>query len=217
MTENNLDLWNAIGTTDSRYTKWVKAGRRGFTAIDAYYRIRMATEQFGPAGTGWGWDVKGVQIIGEMVIVTIHIWFGDGRGFGAVGQADTMTRPREGQPYPDRDSVKKALTDAVTKGLSYIGMCNDIFLGDFADNKYVDPDVAPPPVTPPPTDPNRLGDMIPADEVGAVCLYLVSIGWLEPTQGIENLSAENKAKIILWFDEFMVKVRERKQGIGGIA
>ena len=32
---------------------------------------------------------------------------------------------------------KKALTDAITKGLSYLGFNADVFLGMFDDNKYV--------------------------------------------------------------------------------
>lgn len=36
----------------------------------------------------------------------------------------------------DHDAPKKALTDAITKGLSYLGFCADVFLGEFDGNKY---------------------------------------------------------------------------------
>ncbi len=37
----------------------------------------------------------------------------------------------------DDDAGKKAMTDALTKGLSHLGLSADVFLGLFEDNKYV--------------------------------------------------------------------------------
>ena len=39
---------------------------------------------------------------------------------------------------PDEDAVKKAVTDGLTKCLSYLGFNADVFLGKFDDNKYVE-------------------------------------------------------------------------------
>ena len=38
---------------------------------------------------------------------------------------------------PDEDAAKKAVTDGLTKCVSYIGFNADVFLGRFDDNKYV--------------------------------------------------------------------------------
>ncbi len=213
MSEENLKLWNAVGKTNPADTKHINQ-RGGFTAIDAYSQIKAATAQFGPAGSGWGWAINSVQTIGESVVVVINMWTKDGisPGFGVCGQADTMTRPRSGTPYPDTDAVKKALTDAITKGLSYLGFNNDVFTGRFDDSKYVAERLAentPPPAEPPPppTDPERLVDMIPTGAEGAVSAYLGHLGWLEPGMGINNLPTERKALIISGFDRFMAKVR----------
>jgi hypothetical protein len=37
----------------------------------------------------------------------------------------------------DGDAGKKALTDGITKALSYLGFNSDVFMGKFDDNKYV--------------------------------------------------------------------------------
>ena len=49
----NLKLWEAVEKTDPEFTRKVNA-RGGFTAIGAQYQRKMATEQFGPYGRGWG-------------------------------------------------------------------------------------------------------------------------------------------------------------------
>jgi hypothetical protein len=56
--------------------------------------------------------------------------------FSVFGQA-SLLKTVKGVEKTDEDSVKKALTDAITKGLSYLGFNADVFLGKFDDNKYV--------------------------------------------------------------------------------
>ena len=50
---NQMEIWNSNCTTNPAFTKYVKQ-RGGFTAIDAYYQIRQATELWGPYGASWG-------------------------------------------------------------------------------------------------------------------------------------------------------------------
>ena len=54
----NLELWDAVFTTNPAYTKQTNDGRHSFTAIDAYYRIQTATEKWGPYGTTWKLEYK---------------------------------------------------------------------------------------------------------------------------------------------------------------
>jgi hypothetical protein len=128
MGSENLELWDKYGVTDPDHTKEVKYGPRQFTAIDAYYKIRLATEEWGPVGTGWGWEV-GYEERGQFIDCHLSLWYGDDKKWiRTVGSAK----------IDDIDGPKKALTDAITKGLSYLGFCNDVFLGRFDDNKYVE-------------------------------------------------------------------------------
>ena len=149
-------LWNHVAKTYPSSTKRVQQGGREFTAIDAYAQIKRATEVFGPVGSGWGWVVTDMKHFGEsphdIVSVTVEIWYHtpslDSRespfssercSFSSVGCAQVNMQPR-GKDYvrTDSDAPKKAVTDAVTKGLSFLGFNADVFFGAFDNNKYVE-------------------------------------------------------------------------------
>lgn len=128
-----LELWRQVRETDARYTRHV-AQRGGFTAISAYWQIQRATELWGPVGVGWGWDVEWADGPG-VVIARIALWHGArDQVVHAVGCSAW------GGQRVDTDAPKKALTDGVTKALSYLGFSADIFVDGkvMHDNKYVD-------------------------------------------------------------------------------
>ena len=133
----NLDLWDAVSKTDPANTKRMEYGAK-LTAIDAYSQIMAATSQFGSVGTGWGWDIINFQYPpNDTIIVQLRMWHGDRKNtFDVCGQAQTHTKGQD--PKPDADCAKKAVTDAITKGLSYLGFNADVFMGKFDDNKYVE-------------------------------------------------------------------------------
>ena len=127
----NLKLWNAVSKTDPKHTKKVEFGRK-FTAIDAHYQIMRATEVFGPAGVGWGWDYD-IQIVDGLVMAHVKLWHGETKQYvKQTGAAVLVAKSRV-----DHDAPKKAITDGLTKCLSYLGFSADVFLGKFDDNKYV--------------------------------------------------------------------------------
>lgn len=127
-----LRIWNAVCKTDPKHTKRVNQ-RGGFTAIDAQYQIMEATRLFGPVGEGWGYTVGDYRIEGGLIVVPVTLWHGKRENaFGPILGCAEMLGQR-----PDRDAPKKAITDALTKGLSQLGFNADVFLGLFDDNKYV--------------------------------------------------------------------------------
>lgn len=133
----NLELWSKVEKTDPKHTKKVTFGR-GFTAIDPYYQIRCATEQFGPAGKGWGWEVVRVEEFREIASLglLIRLWHGEKENYiEQWGQGGFYTDKNKSKP--DHDVLKKATTDGITKCLSYLGFNADVFTGKFDDNKYV--------------------------------------------------------------------------------
>ena len=128
-----MRIWNAVSRTDPKHTKRVNQ-RGGFTAIDAQYQIMEATRQFGPVGEGWGYDVGEFQIVGPLIVVPVTLWHTTrDNHFGPILGCCEIAGNR-----PDRDAPKKAITDAITKGLSQLGFNADVFLGLFDDNKYVE-------------------------------------------------------------------------------
>ena len=157
----NGELWNTVSKTDPAHVKEVRKGARKFSAIDAYSQIKAATALFGPVGQGWGWVVKDTKFWGEahgdnhtnLCMVHITLWWkpvmtgdtktdnpfdNDKREFDAIGMNIISRRPKDKDYVSlDDDCMKKALTDAITKGLSYLGFNADVFFGAFDDNKYV--------------------------------------------------------------------------------
>jgi len=127
-------LWDAVSTTDPSDTKEVKFGRK-FTAIDAYSQIQMATAQFGPVGIGWGWDVHYDYTIEDVIFSDLTLWYVHDGATGKVHASGGCAL--KGKPSEDSEAKKKALTDSITKALSYLGFNADVFRGKFDDSKYV--------------------------------------------------------------------------------
>ncbi|UEM08096.1 hypothetical protein JL101_035455 (plasmid) [Skermanella rosea] len=139
MSANNLDLWNSVAKTDPAHTKYVNQ-RGGFTSIDSYYQIQRATEQFGPLGLGWGYDADYV-FHEDLIACTLRLWYVlEGKrseAFPVTAMNPWRELDKSGKVRLDDDAAKKALTDAITKALSYLGFSADVFMGLYDDNKYV--------------------------------------------------------------------------------
>lgn len=134
MVNANMEIWDKVEKTNPDVTSKVNQ-RGGFTAIDAYSQIKKATEVFGPVGEGWGWTL-GAPIFppNDTVMIEVTVWHGNREKFIPVfGQKKLNTKNG-----PDEDAMKKAVTDGITKALSYLGFNADVFLGKFDDNKYVE-------------------------------------------------------------------------------
>ncbi len=148
---DNLKLWNEVCRTDPAHTKGFK-GKGGFegTAINPMYLIRRATEVWGPMGGLWGIKiikeqvVPGAQMLGDkgqvigqemLHMVQAEVFFPQG-SIPCFGQTMLVGRNKYGA-FTDEEAPKKSLTDALTKGLSWLGFAADIHMGLYDDNKYV--------------------------------------------------------------------------------
>ncbi len=132
---DNLAIWNAVAETNPFHTKHV-AQRGGFTAIGANYQVKMATEQFGPIGIGWGYDASDPIFHDTLMFVQVTLWHGDrSNRFGPMLGCEEW---KDSKGRVDSDAGKKATTDALTKLLSQLGFNADVFLGLYDDQKYVD-------------------------------------------------------------------------------
>ena len=134
--KNNLELWEAVSTTDPKYTKKVNQ-RGGFTAIAAQSQVQKATEVFGIMGHGWGVENESFTVVEgtTMVLYTANLWYKFNTRAGSIPIHSSIKYGANGR-YDD-DFSKKVATDALTKGLSKLGFNADVFMGLFDDNKYV--------------------------------------------------------------------------------
>lgn len=149
---DNLALWHSVEKTDPSATKSF-TGRGGFrgTQVDPMHLIRRATELWGPMGGTWG-----IKVIEESIHVGAAMFSEDGTrslGFEQLHVARCeLFHPGGSLPcfgctllvwknkhgtYTDEDAPKKSLTDALSKGLSWLGFAADIHTGRYDDAKYV--------------------------------------------------------------------------------
>jgi hypothetical protein len=144
-TSNNLAIWNAVEQTDPNYTKqFSKGGGFKGTATNATYLAKKATNQFGPIGIGWGWNVidetyqpgQDKDIIHVLRIKFWYEWNGKKGEIEHFGQTQFVGKNKNGY-YTDEEAPKKSLTDALSKCLSMLGFAADIHLGMYDDNRYV--------------------------------------------------------------------------------
>lgn len=142
---DNLALWNLVAKTPPGQTKKITGKPYQGTSPKPYWLIQKATETFGPAGIGWGFQVVNERVEdgapGDKVhIAHVRVWYkwnGETGHVEHVGQTMFCGTNKKG-PFTDEDAPKKSVTDAVVKALSMIGFAGDIFMGRYDDSKYVD-------------------------------------------------------------------------------
>ena len=147
---DNLQLWNAVERTDPDFITDVTLGGRKYTSVDAYFRIQQATKQFGCFGQGWWVDKENFDYasVSGLCIYTamLHYNYQGGEGSMPIRAAisthtekvvwENNVKTNKKQLIPDEDFIKKVTTDALTKGLSFLGFSADVYLGKFEDANY---------------------------------------------------------------------------------
>ncbi|MFP3447583.1 hypothetical protein [Pseudomonas sp. SIMBA_067] len=157
MSTTNMSIWEKVQTTDTRFTKDAKVGGQQITSLNGTAMIMKATEVFGPAGIGFGWNVveerfdKGAEMFsgeGDKRVslgfelnhtIKIKFWFvldGQRGEIEQYGCTQYLYKSKYGTTT-DGEAPKKSLTDAIKKALSMLGFSADVFLGMFDDVNYV--------------------------------------------------------------------------------
>ena len=136
--KKNMEIWNALNKTNPDFTKkFNKFGGKELTTIDPHYQIQMMTNLFGPVGKGWKYNVEYKYqdglVFAEVCVEYYqdHKWY----SYGPVCSVQNLSKKNGGL---DDEAPKKAMTDAMTKAFSHLGMSADVFLGMFDDSKYVE-------------------------------------------------------------------------------
>lgn len=149
--DGNLSIWDRVEKTNPEYTKaFNRTGFKG-TATNPTWIMKRATEIFGPAGIGWGWEIlnedyrEGHEILpglhAVIHVIRVQVWYRhpDTDEVGKIihyGQTTFVGKYQSG-PYTDEEAPKKSLTDAIGKALVSLGFSADIHMGLYDDNKYV--------------------------------------------------------------------------------
>lgn len=144
---DNLRVWNALKTTDPKHTKpFTRGGGFKGTATKPIWQIMRMTEQFGPAGIGWGMGEPQFQTVaaGDEILVfcTTQLWYREATDdtkiatvYGVGG--DKVLTKRQSGPFTNDEAFKASYTDALSNAMKQIGVGADVHMGLFDDNKYV--------------------------------------------------------------------------------
>lgn len=139
----NLDFWNDVEETNPEFTKPVGFGAHTFTAIDAYYQIKNATEKWGQYGKNWGLFNTKYVLIPDTPLMQLFAEFaypitqGD-KQLSVRFPISTAIKIANNKGVYDADFAKKIETSLICKSLSRLGFNADVFLGKFDDNIYVE-------------------------------------------------------------------------------
>lgn len=159
---DNLKLWDSFGKTDPKYTKSANVDGNKQTSLTGNYMVKLATEALGPIGECWGYKIieerfdntkpvmtmednkKVILRDGESIVwelnhtILIEMWHTDRRNtFSQFGHTKARYMKADGSKMIiDNECAKKSLTDAMKKCLSLIGVCSDVFMGEFDDAGY---------------------------------------------------------------------------------
>ena len=137
MPNKNMKIWETLSKTNPEFTKPLPGyGGKKLTTIDPMYQIKMMTDLFGPVGLGWKYKVDYKYIDGLVFAeVTIKYFTNEWHEYGPVCSVQNLSKSNN---KLDDEAPKKAMTDAMTKAFSHLGMSADVFLGKFDDSKYVE-------------------------------------------------------------------------------
>tara|TARA_S200002703_G_scaffold139636_1_gene130408 strand:+ start:111 stop:590 length:480 start_codon:yes stop_codon:yes gene_type:complete len=135
---NTKRIWDSFKHTDPQFTKQFNKFGKDLTTTDPMYQVMKMTDQFGPVGEGWTYNVE-YTYTEKCVFAELKIgWREDtNKDFNWYGPVSAVNPLYNTKGTLDDEAPKKAMTDAMTKAMSHLGMAADVFLGLYDSNKYV--------------------------------------------------------------------------------
>ena len=134
---DNLDIYNAVREVPKEAQKEIKGGRlKGMTDINPMWRIKALTEQFGPCGVGWYYEITDKWIETSMakdeitanVMINLYVDYKGAWSKPIVGVGGSMLVANESKGlYVNDECYKMALTDAISVACKSLGMGADIY------------------------------------------------------------------------------------------
>lgn len=136
MNENNLNLYNKVRKVPDTAKKPIQGGRlKGMTDINPMWRIKVLTEQFGPCGLGWYYNITDKRIeLGSndekvaFVDIDLFVKYGDewSKPIQGTGGSSFIAKERNGL-YTSDECFKMALTDALGVAMKALGVAADVY------------------------------------------------------------------------------------------
>lgn len=144
--DENLKIYNAVRVVPTEAKRSITGGRlKGKTEINPMWRIKTLTDQFGPCGIGWYYEVtkQWLEPSGNEVAAFVNInlyikvageW---SKPIHGVGGAMFVENQKSGA-YVSDECYKMATTDAISVACKQLGIGADVYW-DADKTKYTDP------------------------------------------------------------------------------
>ena len=143
----NLEIYNALKQPPKEALRSIQGGRlAGKTDINPQWRYKVMTEQFGPCGIGWKYEIVRVwnEPAGDGQIfafaeVNVYIKKDDKWSDPIPGNGGSMLVEKEKAGLHATDEgYKMAITDALSAALKMLGVAADVYAGLWDGTKYSD-------------------------------------------------------------------------------
>lgn len=133
-----MELYDNFRVVPAQALKEIQAGRlKGKSDINPMWRIKKLTEQFGPCGFGWRYEIIKMWIepggngeISSFVHINLFVKYNGewSEAIQGVGGSSFVSKEKNG-PYVSDECYKMALTDALSVACKALGVAADIYYG----------------------------------------------------------------------------------------
>lgn len=132
----NLELYNKFRAVPSEAKKEIQGGRlRGMSDINPMWRIKTLTEQFGPCGIGWKYEIKKLWLeesktneVPAFAEIALYFKYNGewSEPIPGVGGSMLVTKEKNGL-YTSDECYKMAITDAISVACKGLGVGADVY------------------------------------------------------------------------------------------
>lgn len=142
---DNMQFYTAMAKPPQQYLKPINFGAlKGKYDINPQWRYEVMTEQFGPIGKGWKYDITKYwtqpMTDGQIMVfaeVSVYVNF-DGEWSQAIPGVggNMLIENQKGQLKANDEAYKMAVTDALGSALKMLGVAADVYSGRMDGSKY---------------------------------------------------------------------------------
>jgi hypothetical protein len=142
-----IELYESLSKPPTTALKKIEGGRlKNLTDIKPQWRTEIMTKEFGLCGIGWKytidklWTEKGAgDEIMAFAQISLYIKQQDIWSEAIPGLGGSMLIAKESNgPHSSDEAYKMAVTDALGKAMTYIGVAASIYMGEWTGSKYRD-------------------------------------------------------------------------------
>jgi hypothetical protein len=133
---DNLSIYSALSIVPDNAKRTINGGRlNGKTDINPMWRIKSLTEQFGPCGIGWSYEITKQWLEpgadGEVsafcnILLYVKIDGEWSKGIPGTGGSAFVAKERSGL-YTSDECYKMALTDALSVSCKALGVAASVY------------------------------------------------------------------------------------------